>query len=71
MSLLKDMANFHNSTPTGIAIAWLLSHPSNIMPIIGTNSLSRIKYLAEACNVNLDRQSWFEIYETANGHEVP
>lgn len=71
MNLLKDMAKFHNSTPTGIAIAWLLAHPANIMPVMGTNSLSRIKSLADACNVNLDMQSWFEIYETANGHEVP
>ena len=71
MDLLKDIANSHNSTPTCIATAWLLSHPANIMPVMGTNSLSRIKSLAEACNVNLDRQSWFEIYETANGREVP
>ena len=70
-TLLNMMANSHNTSPTAIAVAWLLAHPANIMPVMGTNSIERIKSLSMGCKVKLDRQSWFEIYELANGHEVP
>ena len=70
-SLLNDMANVHKSSMTAIAVAWLLAHPAKIMPVMGTNSLQRIKSLSMACNVKLDRQSWFQIYELVNGQEVP
>ena len=70
-TLLNMMANSHNTSPTAIAVAWLLAHPAKIMPVMGTNSLERIKSLSMGCKVKLDRQSWFEIYELANGHEVP
>ena len=54
-----------------MAIAWLLAHPVRIMPVLGTNNLARIAQIADATKVNIDRQSWFEIYEAANGCEVP
>lgn len=53
------------------AVAWLLAHPARIMPVLGTNNLARIAAISDALKVQIDRQSWFEIYEAANGHEVP
>jgi predicted oxidoreductase len=70
-ALLSAIADLHNSSMTAVAIAWLLAHPARIMPVMGTNSLQRIKSLSKACNVKLDRQSWFQIYEFVNGQEVP
>ncbi len=69
--LLEVVARSNETSPTAIAIAWLLAHPAKIMPVMGTNSLERIKSLSMACKVKLDKQSWFEIYELANGQEVP
>lgn len=56
---------------TAVAIAWLLAHPSKIMPVLGTNNIERIRKLSDAMSVDIDRQTWFELYELANGHEVP
>jgi len=56
---------------SAIAVAWLLRHPAGILPVMGTNSLSRIARLAEAGRVDMDRQTWFELYTLALGHEVP
>lgn len=53
-----------------VAVAWLLRHPAQIMPVMGTNNLNRIKDLSDALNVGLDRQDWYEIYTAALGHEV-
>ena len=54
-----------------VAVAWLLAHPARIMPVLGTNDLDRISHISDALKVQMDRQSWFEIYQAANGHEVP
>lgn len=61
-----------NGVDTGaVAVAWLLAHPANIMPVMGTNNLSRIKSLSDALKVSMDRQTWFELYTAALGQEVP
>ncbi len=41
------------------------------MPVLGTNTLSRIAAIADALRVPMDRQTWFELYTLAQGHEVP
>ena len=57
--------------PDAVAVAFLLKHPAKIVPVMGTNNLQRIKQLSDALRVTLDTQTWFEIYSTAKGHEVP
>lgn len=54
-----------------VAVAWLLAHPANIMPVMGTNNINRIKSLSDALKVNMDRETWFELYTAARGTEVP
>ncbi|WP_112436265.1 aldo/keto reductase [Rhizobium sp. AN80A] len=54
-----------------VAVAWLLAHPASILPVLGTNNLRRIAAISDANKVSIDRQTWFELYSLANGHEVP
>lgn len=54
-----------------VAMAWLLAHPARIMPVMGTNNLNRISALSDAFKVDMDRQTWFELYTAALGNEVP
>ncbi|MEO1107037.1 MAG: aldo/keto reductase [Pseudomonadota bacterium] len=54
-----------------VAVAFLLAHPANILPVMGTNNLNRIKTISDALKVKLDRESWYRLYEAALGHEVP
>lgn len=53
-----------------IVYAWLLAHPSGIIPIIGTGKVSRIKSAAESVDIKLSRQQWFKILQAASGREV-
>ena len=53
-----------------VAVAWLLAHPVGILPVMGTNKLSRIATFSDALRVEMDRQTWFELFEAANGYEV-
>ena len=70
-SLLQAIADETGVDGAAVAIAWLLAHPARIMPVLGTNNLERIRRISDALKVSIDRQSWFEIYQAANGHEVP
>ena len=60
----------HGVEPGAVAVAWLLRHPAKILPILGTNDLQRMRSLAAASEVVLDRQTWFELYSLARGREV-
>jgi len=70
LSNLSNIADTFGVEPSTVAVAWLLAHPANILPVLGTNSLSRIETISQALEIKLDRQTWFEIYTTALGREV-
>lgn len=54
-----------------LLIAWLLYHPAQILPVMGSNDLGRIARFSDAFSVPMTRQLWFEIYEAGLGSEVP
>ena len=68
---LLECAQSSGTDPTAVAVAWLMHHPVQVMPVMGSNQLSRIQQFAQALKVPMDRQTWYELYELANGHEVP
>ena len=70
MSALSNVASQNNVDETAVAIAWLLAHPSRILPVLGTNSLERIKGMSAALDVKMDRQTWYEIYTASLGRDV-
>ena len=57
---LKRIAAKYNINEEQLAIAWLLK--LGALPIIGTNSINRIKNATSALNIHIDRQDWYEIY---------
>lgn len=68
---LADIAKNYDVGVDAVAIAWLLQHPARILPVLGTNNLKRIQKIADAHKVEIDRETWFELYTEASGHEVP
>ncbi len=54
-----------------VAVAWLLRHPSRLIPVLGTNNLARIAKIGDAMKLDMDRETWFELYSLANGKPVP
>jgi predicted oxidoreductase len=68
---LDEIARRHRTGRAAVALAWLLAHPSGLLPVIGTNRPERIREVAEATKVDMDRQTWFELLAAATGQEVP
>ena len=52
-------------------ICWLLKHPSNIYPIIGTTKSDRIKNSLKSLKIQIDLIDWFELLEAHLGKRVP
>ncbi|MGA7937679.1 MAG: aldo/keto reductase [Kovacikia sp.] len=59
------------ATEDQVALAWLLSHPANIVPILGTGNLNRIWAAVAASQLTLTREQWFTIWSASTGVEVP
>jgi predicted oxidoreductase len=68
---LAELAQAAGTDTTAVAMAWLMHHPVQVLPVMGTNQIERIACFADAARVPMDRQTWYELYELANGHEVP
>jgi predicted oxidoreductase len=68
---LDEIASRHRTGRAAVALAWLLAHPAGLLPVIGTNRPERIREVAEATRVDMDRQTWFELLAAATGREVP
>lgn len=69
--MLERLAKESNVDSSAVAVAWLLHHPARVLPVLGSNDLQRIQRFSQASNVPMDRQTWFELYELAQGTEVP
>ena len=69
-TVLQQIADAQSVDVSAVAVAWLLAHPAQILPVMGTNSIDRIKALSQATEVTLSRAAWYEIYTAALGREV-
>jgi predicted oxidoreductase len=69
--VLTRIGREQDADASAVAVAFLLRHPAKILPVMGTNSLERIRGLSAAMRVTLSREDWFEIYAASLGHEVP
>ncbi len=68
---LDKITKQRNTTRTVIALAYLLKHPSNIIPIIGTTNPDRIREAAIADEIELTREEWYSLLEVSRGSRLP
>lgn len=54
-----------------LLLAWLLQHPSGIIPVLGTSKIERISSAKKALNVKLDREDWYRLWQASTGEKIP
>lgn len=69
--VLDLTARNQNTTRPIIALAWLLKHPSRIVPVLGTTDPVKIRELTRAVDIELSREEWYRLLEAALGHRLP
>ncbi|MBU9723849.1 MULTISPECIES: aldo/keto reductase [Bacillaceae] len=68
--MIDEVAEKYGVSNTTIAIAWLLRHPANMQPVIGTMNESRLIDCIKASEVHLSREEWYNLYRAA-GNKLP
>jgi predicted oxidoreductase len=68
---IDAVAREHNASRGAVGIAWLLRHPSGIIPIIGSSDPANIKDIAKAEKLKISREEWYSLLEGAIGERLP
>lgn len=71
LTVVDALAKARGASRTVIALAWLLRHPSRIMPIVGSTDPARIREAAKADAFELSREEWYRLLEAARGQPLP
>jgi len=65
------LAKTRGTSRITVALAWLLLHPSKIMPIVGSTNPERIREAARAADLQLTREEWYRLLIAARGEPLP
>ncbi|MEM0541587.1 aldo/keto reductase [Flavobacterium sp. j3] len=68
--LVQLVEKYHLGSDT-ILLAWILKHPSKVIPVAGTVNIARIQALMKAVELNLEQVDWFAIWTESMGNKVP
>lgn len=68
---LGELLDKYDATEDQLLLAWILKHPANIHPVIGTTNTQRIKDAISALKIKLEVEDWFSILVASQGHKVP
>jgi len=68
---LARQAEQYNCMPWQLILAWLLKHPANISPIIGSTTPERIVAAKQALAIEYSHADWYRLLEARNGFAQP
>ncbi|NGP45628.1 aldo/keto reductase [Bacillaceae bacterium SIJ1] len=68
---VQELAEEKGTTPESIVLAWLMTHPAQIQPVIGTTRPERIYAGKDAFHLCLTREEWYELYISTRGVALP
>lgn len=69
--LLEKLAQKYTVEPAVLLLSWIMRHPSEILPVIGTTNPERIKNATQAQSIELELEDWFSIWVESTGNKVP
>jgi predicted oxidoreductase len=70
-NVLHKIAKNMDVSVDQVMYAWLLAHPANIVPIVGTGKIERVRKAVDSLNLKLSTQQWYEIWVASQGKNVP
>ena len=66
-----ELSEKYNCTQDQLLLAWILKHPANIYPVLGSTNTNRLKLAVNAIKINLEIDDWFLILKASDGKKVP
>jgi predicted oxidoreductase len=71
VKMLDEIARIRGVSRSLVAYAWLLKHPSGMVPIVGTTNPARIREAVGATGFELTREEWYRLLLAARGEPLP
>lgn len=68
--VIVELCDKYNAEENQILLAFILKHPSKIIPVIGTSKSDTIRTLSQTLQIDLELEDWFRILESIKGKEV-
>lgn len=68
--IIKTLSEKYNCTEDILLLAWLKKHPANIVPVIGTSKIERVKAALKAQKIVITHEDWYDIWQASTGEEV-
>lgn len=68
---LDVLAKGYGVGRTELAVAWLLKHPTAMVPVVGSVNPARIATLAKATAVEVSRDDWYRLLVASRGERLP
>lgn len=65
--VLDDIARAHGISRAAVALAWLMKHPAQVVPIVGSTKPERIREAVKAANLEMSREEWYRLLLAARG----
>ncbi len=68
--VIQDLGEKYNADASQLLLAWIMKHPANVHPVVGTTNKERITSAIQASKIDLELQDWFTLLEASRGEEV-
>tara|TARA_Y100000766_G_scaffold280189_1_gene289596 strand:- start:743 stop:1609 length:867 start_codon:yes stop_codon:yes gene_type:complete len=69
--LFNELSEKYSCNHDQLLLAWILKHPANIRPVIGSTNQKRLELAVNAIKINLEIDDWFLILKASDGKKVP
>ncbi len=68
---ITKIADREQVTAAAVSYAWVMAHPSRPLPIVGSQSPSRLREAQAAISLNLSRLDWYDILTASRQERLP
>ncbi len=66
----KVLQEKYNAGLNQILLVWLLKHPAQILPVLGTSKQNRVSDAVKSLEISLSDEEWFTLLQAAKGREI-
>ncbi len=71
ITVATSLASKYECGVNEILITWLHTHPSGILPVIGTTKIERLIQAKNAATIQMEKEDWFKLWTASTGEDVP
>ena len=71
IAALAPVARSAGVSVSAAAYAWIMAHPAAPIPLVGTQTPSRIRDATDALKVTYSREEWYSVLVAAKGEKLP